>query len=141
MDVETPEDGWDSLTPPISTHSITVNQIMLGMSAPLALYLIAYFARGARASMRMLVLWPLAMLASGTWAVIPDFPRLWGDQLWYTDLHHHRHCWIWFNHCRIDKVEVDSPLWILMFVGIAVTMIAIAWRELARAERGDGGAQ
>lgn len=112
-----------------------MNQILLGASAPLFVVLLLYARAGCRASDRLLLGGPLAIGAGATWAVIPDFPRLWGALQFYNDLHHHPHCWIWFNHCRIDKVEVDTPLWTLLFMALGATVVTIAWRELTLRER------
>lgn len=98
-----------------------MNQILLGASAPFLVVLMLYARAGCRASDRLLLFGPLAIGAGATWAVVPDFPRLWGSLQFYNDLHHHPHCWIWFNHCRIDKVEVDTPLWTLLFLALGIT--------------------
>jgi hypothetical protein len=111
--------------------SLAVNQILLGAALPFAVVAMLYARAGFRASNRLLLRGPLWVAAGAVWAVLPDFPRLWGDQLWYNDLHHHPHCWIWFNHCRIDRVEVDTPLWTVLFMAMGAAFVLAASRELA----------
>jgi len=112
-----------------------MNQIVLGMSLPFAICAALYLKQRGMLGWRILIGAPLAMLAGGAWAIVPDFPRLWGDLVWYTDLHHHPHCWIWFNHCHIDRNETDSPLWIALFLAMTCSALAAVWREIARSER------
>ncbi len=64
-------------------------------------------------------------------------PRVWGDLSYYVDLHHRSYCNVWWFHCAIDRHDdVDSSmLFPVLFVLAVVSVLAVAWRELAMAER------
>ncbi len=103
---------------------------------PLALFFRAYARRGFRTSARALLLLVAGAGASSAWAVVPDMPRLWGNLEYYVELHHRRYCNVWWGHCFIDAHdEIDSSMWFpVLFVGLAATIVAVAWRELSLRE-------
>lgn len=111
--------------------------VLLASSLPLTVFFAVWLFRGRRASLRSILILPFACLLSGAWAVIPDSPRLWGNKLYYTELHHRPYCDIWWFHCTIDRHDqIDSSmLFPVLFVVAAVAVLAIGWRELRRAER------
>lgn len=115
-----------------------MNHVLLGAAAPLLVCALLYLRAGGRASPRLLILGPLAMGLSGAWAVVPDMPRLWKDLAFYVELHHHPSCNLFWFHCAIDRDEVDSAWYPVAFVFVGALLLAVAWRELARAERGRG---
>ena len=106
--------------------------VVVASALPLAICAAIYVARGFRASGRLLLLGPLAMLVSGVVAVIPDLPRLWGDQVKYVDWHHRSWCNLSWGHCVIDKHDaIDSwPGWTLIAIAIGALVLGVAWREL-----------
>jgi len=112
-----------------------LNHVMLGAALPFLVCAAIYLARGARASLGLLVLGPLAMGLSGAWAVVPDMPRALHHQDLYFRLHHYAHCNIWWFHCRIDAHEVDYVWYPVVFVLVGALLLLVAWRELARTER------
>jgi hypothetical protein len=113
-----------------------MNHVMLGAALPLVVCAAIYLMRGRRASLRMLVLGPVAAGISGAWAVVPDMPRLFGDADLYYRMHHVRWCDVFWGHCWIDRGEVDRPWYPLAFIAVGVVLLVVAWRELSRAERG-----
>lgn len=114
--------------------------VLVASSLPLAIFFALWWKNGRRTSPRALVTLAAACLVSGVWAVIPDTPRLWGNLVLYVDMHHLPYCDVWWGHCAIDRHEAidSSMLFPVLFVGAAVSVLAVAWRELARRERGDG---
>jgi hypothetical protein len=115
-----------------------VNHVLYGAALPLVVCAVIYVARGCRAGLRLLVLGPLAMAVSGLVGIIPDLPRLWGDHARYVDWHHRPWCsWCW-GHCWVDAQErIDTwRYYPVVFVGLGALVLAVAWRELRRAERG-----
>ena len=119
-----------------------MNHVLLGAALPLLVCVGLYFKAGRTASLRLLILGPLAMGLSGAWAVVPDMPRLAHDLPTYVELHHHPRCNGFWFHCWIDRDEIDWA-WYPVAVGLLGALrLAIAWRELVRAERRtrvDGG--
>ncbi len=115
-----------------------MNHVLYGAALPFAICAAIYVARGFRASGRLLALGPLAMLASGFVAIIPDLPRLWGDQARYIDWHHQRWCTYAWGHCWIDaRDSIDSwPYYPVVFLAVGGLVAAVAWRELRLAESG-----
>ena len=120
-----------------------MNEVLIGAALPFVVCAILYAARRGRASLRLLVLGPIAMGLSGAWAVVPDMPRLVGDLDGYFALHHHPSCNVFWFHCAIDKVETDSPLYSVGFVVVGALLLVVAGRELRRLESApparDGG--
>jgi hypothetical protein len=110
---------------------------MLGAALPLLVSAIWYWRRGGRASVRFLIVSPMAMLASGLWAVVPDMPRLWGDVQLYHRLHYKSWANIFWGHQWIDFTPaVDEwkgyPLVFMAFCGV---ILAAVLRELRMSER------
>ncbi|HVK72876.1 MAG TPA: hypothetical protein VM734_06125 [Kofleriaceae bacterium] len=112
--------------------------VLLASVLPLAVFFTGWLVRGRRVRLRALIILPLVCLVSGAWAVVPDMPRLWGDQVYYMELHHRSYCDVWWFHCTIDRHdEIDSSmLFPVLFVLAALAVLVIAWRELRRAEEG-----
>ncbi|MEZ4402390.1 MAG: hypothetical protein R3B06_20360 [Kofleriaceae bacterium] len=110
--------------------------VLLASTLPLAIYFARWLARGRRTTPRALVVLPLACLASGVWAVVPDLPRLWGDLPWYVELHHRSYCDVFWGHCAIDRHDAidNSMVFPTLFVLVTVAVFWTGWRELARRE-------
>jgi len=115
-----------------------VIHVLAASSLPLAIFFAFWWKNGRRTSSRALITLALACLVSGAWAVVPDMPRLWGNLALYVDMHHLSYCNIWWGHCAIDRREAidSSMLFPVLFVLAAASVLAVAWRELARRERG-----
>jgi hypothetical protein len=113
-----------------------MNQVMLGAALPLLVCAVIYFARGRRASLRLLVLGPVIAGLSGAWAVVPDMPRIFGDVTRYYNWHHASWCNVFWGHCWIDRGEIDRPWYPLAFIAVCAAVLVVAWLELRRAERG-----
>ncbi len=114
-----------------------MNHIVIGAGIPFLIGLTIYWVRGARADMKLLVALPLFMAAGAWWAILPDFPLLWGDMAWY--LRAHRSPWIdvFFWHGTIDRIEKEMDLapWnLLAMILMMAALLAVAWRELYRRE-------
>ena len=112
-----------------------MNQILLGISFPFALALIIFIFRGFRASFFMLIITPVLMFLSATWAILPDIPRLLGFTDLYYDLHKDPRSNIFYWHYTIDLNEHYSRWHPVLFVLIAAAIMFAAWRELYMAER------
>jgi hypothetical protein len=118
-----------------------MNHVLLGAAIPLLVCAAIFVARGRRASLRLLILGPLAAGLSGAWAVVPDMPRVFGAMERYVAWHHARWCNVFWGHCWIDDGEVDRPWYPLAFVAVGVVLLVVAVRELWLREReraGDG---
>ena len=115
-----------------------MNHVLIGAFLPFCVCAAIFVANGRRAGGKLLVFGPLAMLASGFVAIVPDLPRLWGDQVLYVDWHHARWCNLAWGHCAIDRHDrIDSwPGFAVLFVACGAVILAVAWRELRLAERG-----
>jgi hypothetical protein len=114
-----------------------VIHVLVASSLPLAIFFALWWRRGKRTSPRALIILALSCLVSGAWAVFPDMPRAAGHLQLYMDLHHRSYCNIWWGHCLIDKHDdIDSSmLFPVLFVIAALSVLAVAWRELALRER------
>ena len=106
-----------------------MNQLLLGASIPFILALAVYLARHCRASLTMLVLTPLAMLASAIWAVVPDLPRAFGFHDLYMRLSRDPRCNIFYWHYSIDQMETDWAGYDVLFIAMVVLLLCAAWRE------------
>jgi hypothetical protein len=115
-----------------------VNHVLYGATLPLAVCAVIYALRGWRAGPVMLVVGPLAMLASGFVAIIPDLPRLWGDHVTYRAWHTRDWCNYAWGHCWVDAREsIDSwAYYPVVFLAVGGLVLVVAWRELHLAERG-----
>lgn len=112
-----------------------MNQLILGAAIPFLVSAMIYAAARCRASMRLLLLCPLFMMAGALWAVIPDVPRVFGMSGLYFRLARAPWTDIFFFHYTIDRAEVDSPLYVVGAVAMACSLLLVAWRELALRER------
>ncbi len=110
--------------------------VLLASALPLTVFFAVWWRRGRQTSVRALIVLPLACLVSGAWAVVPDMPRVWGNQLYYNQLHHRSYCDAWWLHCTIDRHDdIDSSmLFPALFVLATVAVLAVAWGELRRVE-------
>ena len=122
-----------------------MNHILIGAGLPLLVALVVYACRGGRASMRFLILTPLAAGFGAVWSVVPDLPRLVGLHGLYRRLDAAPWCDIFFFHYTIDRWEdagLDPLLYRLLpvlnacFLLLLLMLLGLAWRELARRERG-----
>jgi len=112
-----------------------MNHVLIGAALPFAICALIYLKRG-RAGAGLLVLGPLAMLASGVVAVAPDLPRLWGNQVQYVDWHHRWWSnWCW-GHWWIDQHDAieNWPGWTLIAIAMGAIVLGVAWRELRQSE-------
>jgi hypothetical protein len=114
-----------------------VIHVLIASMLPLAIFFAVWWKRGRRTTARALVMLAGACLVSGAWAVVPDMPRLWGDLALYVDMHHLSYCNVWWGHCAIDRHDAidSSMLFPVIFVIAAISVLAVAWRELAQRER------
>ena len=111
-----------------------MNQAFLGASIPFAIGAVIYLVRRCRISLRGLVMLPVCMLLSVTWAIAPDIPRLLGMTLLYNRLTHDPRCDIFLWHYTIDRMESDSSLFLPVLVLLGACLLAAAWREIHLAE-------
>jgi hypothetical protein len=114
-----------------------VIHVLIASMLPLAIFFALWWKRGRRTSPRALITLAIACLVSGAWAVVPDMPRLWGNLVLHVDMHHLSYCNVWWGHCAIDRRDaVDSSmLFPVIFVVAALSVLIVAWRELALRER------
>jgi hypothetical protein len=114
-----------------------VIHVLAGAAVPLLACVAIYAGRGFRAGWGLLVLGPLAMLASGAVAVIPDMPRLLGHQSLYNAWHRRGWCNLAWGHCWIDKHEgiEDWRWWPVIAVVVGTAVLGVALRELHLRER------
>jgi hypothetical protein len=111
-----------------------MNQLLLGALIPYTVAAILYMRHGCRASVRFLVIAPLAMAAGALWAVLPDVPRLLGFQRLYHALAGQAWIDIFFLHRTIDRIETDSVLYSVGIVILFVSLALAALREIALLE-------
>lgn len=114
--------------------------VLVASALPLAVFFLLWWRRGRRVTIRSLVLLALVCVVSSTWSVIPDTPRLWGDLVYYVELHHRSYCDAWWFHCAIDRRDdIDSSMiFPVLFVLASVAVLYVAWRELRERERERG---
>ena len=112
-----------------------MNQLLLGASVSFIVGVVVYGLRGSRATLLMLVLVPIGMMVGMVWAVLPDFPRLFGYSDLYYRLHANPQINLFFWHYSIDKIEVESPWFVVGFMAMIVMLLCAAWRELYIAEQ------
>jgi hypothetical protein len=113
-----------------------MNQILLGSAIPFVVIMLWYARRRGRASLLMLVSAPFWMGLGALWAVIPDLPRLFGAYGLYHRLAKDPRTDIFFWHYTIDRIETDSSLYHVGLIMMGLLLLAAAWRELSRRERG-----
>jgi hypothetical protein len=112
-----------------------MNQVLLGAAIPFVIAMLVYCFRGRKAGLPFLLLTPLAMLLGILWAEIPDLPRLLGHRQLYLRWAQDPRMDIFLWHYTIDQIEVDSSWYAVGLLVMAATLVAVAWRELARRER------
>jgi hypothetical protein len=115
-----------------------MNQIVIGAAIPYTVSALVYCFRKARASMTLLIVGPLTMVACAVWAVVPDIPRALGMDGLYSRMAGDPRSNIFFMHYTIDKLETDSILFTVAFVLMALSIFAVAWREVWLTEREKG---
>lgn len=112
-----------------------MHQPLFGAILPVLIAAIVFFARGRRASLPMLIITPVAMVACAGWAIVPDLPKLVGQMDLYYRMHANPWSNIFFLHLWIDAIEgtwLDpyTPLFNTLFTLIAALPLLAAWREL-----------
>jgi len=108
---------------------------LFGAIFPVILAGIIYCKRNRRASLPMLIITPLAMLACAGWAVVPDLPKLVGHMDLYYQLHQTPWSNIFFLHIWIDAIEGTwlepyNPIFNTLFTIVITLPMLAAWREL-----------
>ncbi len=111
-----------------------MNHLFIGAVFPFLLGLLAYSLRRFHASLTLLILTPLAMLACATWAVLPDLPRTFGFDGFDDRISMNPIIDIFFWHYTINLHESYSPWFNIGFVTMLAALFYAAWRELHRAE-------
>ena len=112
-----------------------MNQIVIGAAIPYLVSSLIYAARRARASMRFLIVAPLSMAACAIWAVVPDIPRALRMDGLYHRMAGDPRSNIFFMHYTIDKIEHESILYLVACVLMALSVFAVAWREVWLTEK------
>jgi hypothetical protein len=112
-----------------------MNHALLGASIPFLVALALYLRRGGRASLRLLILTPLAMTFMALWASAPDLPRALGFHDLYLRLSFDPRINIFLWHYTIDQIETESSWYSAGIVLEAAALMAAAIRELRREER------
>jgi hypothetical protein len=112
-----------------------MNHLLLGASIPLLIAGVIYAVRGFRASIIGLVVTPIFMAITMTWAVAPDLPRLLGLTDLYNQLARDPRCNIFFWHYSIDMIETESAWHSTFFILLWVLLLFTAFRELKLRER------
>jgi len=113
-----------------------MHQFIFGAMFPFAVGAVVYACRGFRGSLRFFVILPTLMFGCGLWAVVPDVPRLLGAQSMYERLAGMKWTDVFFLHHTIDRIEVDSPWYSVVFVVLCLSMLFSLWREVRIRERG-----
>jgi hypothetical protein len=109
--------------------------LLVGAALPFLIGIVLYLCGRFRASFRMLVVIPLSIALCMTWAIAPDFTKLFGRMDLYYAVHRDPRIDIFFWHGSIDKIEKETPLCVLGFVLLFIAIIVAAWRELHLAEK------
>ncbi|MBT3294371.1 MAG: hypothetical protein HN919_17820 [Verrucomicrobia bacterium] len=115
-----------------------MNQIVIGAAGPYLVSAIIYAIHTGRASLRMLIAAPLSMALCAIWAVVPDIPRALGMDSLYGRMASDPRINIFFMHYTIDQMESDSILYTVAAVLMALSVFAVAWREVRLRERDSG---
>jgi hypothetical protein len=82
----------------------------------------------------MLICTPLAMVACGLWAALPDLPRLLGLHSLYINLSLDPRMNIFFWHYTIDQIETDSSWYAAGIFLLGLAVMSAALRELKKLE-------
>ena len=112
-----------------------MNQIVIGAAAPYLVSALIYVIHKRRASLRMLIGAPVSMALCAIWAVVPDIPRALRMDGLYHRMAGDPRINIFFMHYTIDQMESDSVLYTVAFVLMALSLFAVAWREVWLRER------
>lgn len=114
-----------------------MNHLLIGAALPylLACLVYAYTAPGRR--LQLLIWGPVAISLCALWAVVPDIPRGLGMYSLYMRMAESPASNLFFFHHAIDARESESPLHLLLFLGLAGSVLLAAWRELLHLERSD----
>lgn len=113
-----------------------MNQLLLGASVPFVVGTIIYLLHRCRASVKFLVLLPIAMLIGMLWAVAPDIPRLFGFEELYARLYRDPRCDLFMWHYTIDRLESELQIYNVLFVAMLACLLCTAVRELSAREKG-----
>ncbi len=111
-----------------------MNQLLLGASIPFLVGAIFYASNRGRATLKLLIITPCCMAVGSLWAIAPDIPRIIGMTSLYHQLATDPRCDLFFWHYTIDKHEVDSPIYALVFTLILLALLLVALRELTLEE-------
>jgi hypothetical protein len=111
-----------------------MNHLFVGAVFPFLLGLLVYAVRRFHASLLLLILTPLGMLACTTWAVLPDLPRTFGFAEFDDRISMNPIIDIFFWHYTLNLHESYSPWFNIGFVAMVAALLYAAWRELARLE-------
>ena len=111
-----------------------MNHILVGALSAFLPSLLLYLVRGGRASMRQLLLTPLAMGAFAVWSVVPDIPRAIGLHGLYMRMAQSPWSNLFFGHYSIDLIEGYSVFWNAAFALMLIALLTAAYRELSRTE-------
>ena len=115
-----------------------MNQIVIGAAVPYLVSALIYAVHKARASYVLLVAAPVSMALCAIWAVVPDIPRALRMDGLYHRLAGDPRINIFFMHYTIDHMESDSILYTVAAVLMALSLFAVAWREVRLRERDSG---
>lgn len=111
-----------------------MNHALLGAFFPFAIALVYYALCRGRASLKMLILAPLAMAACGVWASIPDLPRIIGWHSLYMKLAQDPRMNLFFWHYTIDQIETESSWYAAGIFLLGLALMLAALRELKKRE-------
>lgn len=112
-----------------------MNHLLIGASIPFLIATIIYILRDFRVSIIGLIVIPIFMAMSMTWAIAPDLPRLFGLMDLYDQLARDPRCNIFFWHFYIDIVETESTCYSTLFVMMWGILLVVALRELFLREK------
>lgn len=115
-----------------------MNHIFLGSAVPFLIAMIIFLLRRGRTNATYWVLTPLAMAMGAAWACLPDVPRLLGMYDLYMRMAEDPHSDIFFWHYSIDRVETDTPLYLVTVAGMAICLLIGIWREVRLRETSTG---
>ena len=107
-----------------------MNHALIGASIPFLIGVVCYIAHDCRASLRLLVITPAAIVICAVLAIVPDLPRAAGWYELYDRWSRDPRMNIFFGHYAIDQVEGFSPLYNIGFVLILLFLLLAARREL-----------
>ena len=113
-----------------------MNQLLLGAAIGFFPCAAWYGMRRGSAGLHLLITTPLLMSACALWAVVPDIPRIMGMTDLYLQWSRNPKIDIFFWHYSIDLMEADSPWYAVGIVLLYAIVMAAAWGELRRTERG-----